>query len=72
MSEAALRFDVEGMHCASCAQRVEETLRRQPGVSEAAVNFAIAEARVVAAPEVDVEALCRAVGDAGFTLTEIG
>jgi copper-transporting P-type ATPase V len=31
---------VEGMHCASCAVRVERVLSRQPGVAEARVNFA--------------------------------
>jgi copper-transporting P-type ATPase V len=31
---------VEGMHCASCAARVERVLSRQPGVAEAGVNFA--------------------------------
>ncbi|MPZ71030.1 MAG: hypothetical protein GEU71_16125, partial [Actinobacteria bacterium] len=34
-------FDVKGMTCASCARRVERTLSEQPGVSEAAVNFAL-------------------------------
>jgi cation-transporting ATPase V/Cu+-exporting ATPase len=72
VSAAVLRFDVEGMRCAACARRVEETLSEQPGVRDASVNFAIAEARVVATPGVDVEALRGAVGDAGFTLTEIG
>jgi copper-transporting P-type ATPase V len=31
---------VEGMHCASCAVRIERALSRQPGVAEASVNFA--------------------------------
>jgi cation transport ATPase len=31
---------VEGLHCGSCAAAVEALLRRQPGVIEAAVNFA--------------------------------
>ena len=31
---------VEGMHCASCAVRIERVLSRQPGVAEASVNFA--------------------------------
>jgi len=71
MSEPGLRFDVGGMHCAGCARRVEETLRRQPGVTEATVNFATAEARLVARPELDVEALRAAVDAAGYTLTPI-
>jgi cation-transporting ATPase V len=31
---------VEGMHCASCAVRIERVLSRQPGVADASVNFA--------------------------------
>jgi copper-transporting P-type ATPase V len=34
------KLAVEGMHCASCAVRVERVLSRQPGVGEASVNFA--------------------------------
>jgi Cu+-exporting ATPase len=71
VSAAALRFEVGGMHCASCARRVEETLRQQQGVREAAVNFATAQARVLAAPELDVDALRHAVDEAGFTLTAV-
>jgi cation transport ATPase len=37
---------VEGMHCASCAVRVERVLSRQPGVAEASVNFATHRAAV--------------------------
>ena len=31
---------IEGMHCGSCAIAVEALLKKQPGVSDAAVNFA--------------------------------
>lgn len=43
-------FDVEGMSCASCALRIERILPKQPGVVEASVNFAGAEARVLFDP----------------------
>ena len=45
----ASRFRVEGMHCASCATRVEQTLRDQQGVVDANVNFATGEAHVTGA-----------------------
>jgi len=54
MSEAAipqhgtrLRFQVEGMHCASCVSRVDQSLRSHSSVSAVAVNLAHEEARVV-------------------------
>jgi cation-transporting ATPase V/Cu+-exporting ATPase len=42
-----LTLDVMGMTCGSCVQRVEKTLLKQPGVIDAKVNLAIAEASVV-------------------------
>jgi cation-transporting ATPase V/Cu+-exporting ATPase len=45
---ARLRFEVEGMHCASCVSRVDQTLRSHPAVRAVAVNLAREEARVVA------------------------
>lgn len=39
-------FSVEGMTCASCAIRVQKTLNKQPGVTEAQVNFATGNAWV--------------------------
>ncbi|MGI8720917.1 MAG: heavy metal translocating P-type ATPase [Geodermatophilaceae bacterium] len=44
---AALDFAVRGMTCGSCANRVQRTLGKQPGVASAEVNFAMATAHVV-------------------------
>ncbi|MPZ70978.1 MAG: cadmium-translocating P-type ATPase, partial [Actinobacteria bacterium] len=52
---------------ASCARRVERTLSEQPGVSEAAVNFAL-EKVTVSADAIDFEQLKRAVENAGYEL----
>ncbi|MCI0544412.1 MAG: heavy metal translocating P-type ATPase [Actinobacteria bacterium] len=66
------RFDVEGMSCASCALRVERILSRQPGVSEASVNFAGAEARVVYdQDQVGVGSLVEAVRKIGYEITPV-
>ena len=65
----ALYFSVQGMSCASCASRVEKTLREAPGVRTATVNFATAAARVVVDPgRTDARALARAVASAGYGL----
>ncbi|HSL25675.1 MAG TPA: heavy metal translocating P-type ATPase [Acidimicrobiia bacterium] len=66
------RFEVSGMSCASCALRIERILSKQPGVSEASVNFAGAEARVVFdGDEIDSEALAQAVRKIGYEISEI-
>ena len=60
-----IRIAVDGMHCASCAARVERVLHEQPGVVSAVVNFAAAEASVYgSSPRV---ALTDAIERIGFT-----
>ena len=57
---------VGGMHCASCAGRVQRTLARQPGVEHAQVNFASRRAQVEYAPGAialgDLEAAVEKIG----------
>lgn len=67
-------FPVTGMSCASCAARVDKVIREQPGVCEASINYATAQARVVYDTELCSEqALRNAVQDAGYDLlTETG
>lgn len=65
-----ITFDVEGMTCASCALRIERILSKQEGVATAAVNYAGQEARITAAPDVDVASLVEAVGKIGYEIAE--
>ena len=56
-----------GLHCASCAARVEEALRRRPGVRKVTVNFALSRAWVSFDPaEEEVPRLIQAVEEAGY------
>ncbi|MDQ3782393.1 MAG: heavy metal translocating P-type ATPase, partial [Actinomycetota bacterium] len=66
-----ISFDVDGMTCASCALRIERVLGRQPGVDEAVVSFPGQEARVKAAPTLDVGALEEAVSRIGYRISAI-
>ncbi len=62
---------VEGMSCASCAVRIEKSLRKVPGVSQASVNFATEKATVVFDPTIaDLDAMKQAVEEAGYQLRE--
>ncbi len=65
---ASHSFDIRGMTCASCARRVERALVKQPGVTEAAVNFAMETATVSCADEVEPESLVQAVESIGYEL----
>ena len=63
---AELQLDIDGMTCASCAARIENTLNRLDGVT-ATVNYATENARVrlpVGGP--DIDAVIAAVAATGY------
>ena len=59
-----LQLDIEGMTCASCAQRVEKALNKVEGV-EATVNFATERATITKG-SVSPDVLLQAVENAGY------
>ncbi len=62
-------FPVTGMSCASCALNVERTLKRQPGIVSASVNYANASAVVEFNTESpDAASLQSAVRSVGYDL----
>jgi len=71
VSDTEIRFDVEGMTCASCAVRIERVLGKQAGVEAANVNFAGQEARATVNEDADLEALRAAVAKIGYNIEEI-
>ncbi len=59
---------IGGMHCASCAQRVQRSLRDVPAVASAAVNLATERAYVTFDPAgTTTDDLCHAVVDGGYS-----
>ena len=63
---------IEGMTCASCVRRVERSLAKVPGVSEANVNFATEQAVVRFNPaEATLPDLRDAVTKAGYAVGEL-
>ncbi|MBQ2108425.1 MAG: cation-translocating P-type ATPase, partial [Bacteroidales bacterium] len=64
-------FSVVGMGCAACVARVEGALKSCKGVTEANVSLASNSARIDFDPQVVTsEQLCKAVADAGYSMTE--
>ena len=62
-------FPITGMSCASCANSVESTLKEEPGVVNAAVNYANATASVEYIPGVaDVNHFKQSVQSSGYDL----
>jgi Cu+-exporting ATPase len=65
-------FLVEGMTCASCVKRVEDTINKIDGVKTASVNLATEKAQVTYSPgDVKEKDITNAVGAVGYTLLKI-
>ena len=61
-----IRLNIEGMTCASCAQRVETAIQRLPGVRRASVNLATEQAIVDFAAQVTPDSVVLAVERSGY------
>jgi Cu2+-exporting ATPase len=69
MEKTTNTFPVLKMSCASCATGVQNILQKQPGVVDAAVNFATGSARVTYIPDqTNVAGLKAAVQSVGYDL----
>ncbi len=62
-------FKLGGMHCASCANNIEKTLRSQQGIVNARVNFASGMASIEFIPGIaDFKNLAAAVQNIGYQI----
>ena len=66
-----VKLTLEGMHCASCASNIEKSLKRVPGVKEAAVTLMLKKGTVEAEDFVSEEELKKAVARAGYKVTKV-
>lgn len=75
-AKEAVDFQVEGMTCAACANRIEKGLSKLPGVRKAAVNFAMETAHVEFMPGAvtiqDMQAKVQQLGYKASTKQETG
>lgn len=70
---AQVHLRIQGMHCASCVQRVESALRRLPGIQTCSVSLATHEAWVVYAPaQVTGAEIRHALRQAGYSAEPAG
>jgi len=67
------QFPITGMGCAACANRIETTLNKQPGVVKGIVNYATQTAQVEYIPDiVQPQQLKQSVQAIGYDLiTEV-
>ena len=59
-------YIISGMHCASCAANIQRSLRKQPGVIEAQVNYGNEQAVVTTSDSVESTAIVEAVKKIGY------
>ncbi len=68
MPEIKKTFDIKGMHCASCVNVLERTLKKVEGVKDANVNLATNKATVHYNDHTSEDALASAVKEKGYEL----
>jgi Cu+-exporting ATPase len=62
-----VNLSLYGMHCSSCANLIEKSLKKLPGVKQASVNFAAEKALIQFEPGLtDIQAAITAVGKVGY------
>ena len=59
------KIKIAGMHCTSCAMRIEDELKRLPGVKSASVSYATEQAIVEGGKEVEIK---KAIQNLGYKI----
>ena len=74
MTEKAVHnttFDISGMTCAACANRIEKGLKNLPGISAANVNFAMESATFTYDPKkINISDVLKKIVQLGYSATE--
>src|SRR5712692_4032233 len=69
MDKQELVLPIKGMTCANCANTIERTLKRAPGVETASVSYASEKASVTFDPsQVKLDQLQQRIADAGYAV----
>lgn len=66
-----IKVNIQGMHCASCANNIERSLKKIPGIKEVNVSVIGSKAFVEAEEKVSDESIKKAVAQAGYKVISI-
>lgn len=66
-----IKMTISGMHCASCANNIERSLKSVKGVKSANVSLMLKKASVEADDNVTEEDLRKAVSRAGYNVSAV-
>ena len=64
---ATTTYDVAGMHCGSCANKISNEVAQVPGVTQADVD--LAQGKLNVSGEADDQAIRSAVTELGYQIT---
>lgn len=67
-----MKYEVKGMHCASCASIIKRKLEKLPGIDKADVNLPAESAEVSMSSHVDTAAMNAAISPLGYSMIEKG
>ncbi|WP_439816328.1 heavy metal translocating P-type ATPase [Zavarzinia sp. CC-PAN008] len=63
---AVALFNVPGIHCAGCIAKIERSLKAEPGIVDARVNFTTRRVSVAHLPDIDLAGIHAAIERTGF------
>ena len=66
-----IKLMIQGMHCASCANNIERSLKKVLGVKEANVNLMLRKGFVEIEDKVSNEEIKKAVSKVGYKVVSI-
>ena len=66
-----LKLTIEGMHCASCANNIERSVKKVPGVKEVSVSLMTRKGIIEAEDSVSEEDIKKAVARTGYKVVKI-
>lgn len=66
------KYEIKGMHCASCASIIKRKLEKLPGVEKTDVNLASETAEVVMSTHVATDTMNAVISPLGYTMSEQG
>ncbi|MDP2628302.1 MAG: heavy metal-associated domain-containing protein [Nanoarchaeota archaeon] len=66
-----VKIEISGMHCASCSNNIERSLKKTPGVKDASVSLLLKKGTAECEDFVSDEEIKKAVKRAGYEVKNI-
>ena len=66
-----LKLTIDGMHCSSCANNIERSVKKVPGVKEVSVSLMTRKSIIEAEDNVTEEDLRKAVARTGYKVVKV-